>query len=68
MSEDDKVTWSQVDNSAISNKPFLVGHTVTGLSNLGLTYHFKLIVNNEVGSSESLPRGIVLAKVPIKPL
>ena len=67
MSTDNGLTYSIVDESFISNKPFLTSHAVSGLSSLGATYYFKLLVMNEVGSSESLPKAIVLAVVPEKP-
>ena len=35
VSEDSGSNWTQVDESALTNKPFLTGHTVTGLANFG---------------------------------
>ena len=67
MSTDGGTTYALVDESQIRNKPFLTSYTVTGLSTLGASYYFKLGVKNEVGSSESLPRAIVLTIVPEKP-
>ena len=67
MSEDDGSTWVQIDEIAISDKPFLTGHTVTELANYGSTYYFQLKVLNEIGPSESLPKAFVLATLPSKP-
>ena len=67
MSTDGGTTYTIVDELWIKNKPFLTSHTISDLSNQGATYNFKLKVYNEVGSSESLARGIVLAVLPSKP-
>ena len=67
MSADDGQTYTEIDEDAINNKPFLRGHVVTQLSNLGSVYLFKLVARNELGSSESLPKAIVLASPPDRP-
>lgn len=68
MSTNGGTSYALVDESYISNKPFLTSYTITGLTLQGSVYYFKLEVNNEVGSSKSLPVAIVLAVVPEKPI
>lgn len=59
--------WTQVDKDTISNKPYLTEHTIKDLDKIGTTYFFKIVTFNEIGESESLPKGIVLAANPTKP-
>ena len=56
-----------VDETQIMNKPYLTSHTVSSLTQTGSTYYFYLTVINELGTSDSLPIGVVLATVPNKP-
>ena len=49
------------------NKPYYTQHQVNGLTSQGNEYLFKVVVHNDVGSTESETIGFVLASVPSAP-
>lgn len=51
----------------LTNKPFITQYTVSGLTNLGLTYKFFIRSRNSIGFVDSEEVSIVLASVPDKP-
>ena len=57
-----------VDPSTVGNKPSLRGYTVTGLTNLGSVYRFKIRAYNLAGNTDSASMlHVKLAAVPNKP-
>lgn len=44
----------EVDALEINNKPYLNVHTVSGLTQVGQFYSFKIQIHNEIGSYTSL--------------
>lgn len=60
-------TYSIVDASIISNKPYLSSYSVGGLNNTGNPYNFKIRAYNVINYVESAITTIVLAAVPSIP-
>lgn len=57
-----------VDPALVNNKPSLRDYTVTGLTNIGSVYRFKIKAHNNAGSSESSGMlHVTLAAVPDRP-
>ena len=58
-----------VDPAIVSNKPSLRGYIVTGLTNIGSVYRFKIRAYNNAGNSQSSDMlHVTLAAVPDKPI
>ena len=59
--------FNLVDESIISNKPYLTQHTIKSLTSLGGIYNFKIRVANAIGSFTSLSKQMQLAAPPDAP-
>ena len=57
----------QVDAASVSDKPSLRRYDITGLTNTGNEYRFRIRAINDAGYTESSPVSIVLANVPDTP-
>jgi hypothetical protein len=57
----------EVDPSLVHNLPSLRQYTITGLNQLGMTYHIKVRAHNANGFADSPVLFAVLANVPDQP-